>query len=153
MKEAGENLEKIIKCVPSFFHTSEDLVPALCNRAVCSPARGPPGTSAGQVLREWPGAGALSAWAPVSLSCPRLRSLEKATHSHKLKWEVPLRDGGGGEHEARRLYILTLTFYRWETQAQRDRAARAKEGTLGWEEAEIWDLGRMAMYSLMTLGK
>lgn len=53
----------------------------------------------------------------------------------------------------RRLYILTLTFYRWETQAQRDRAARAKEGTLGWEEAEIWDLGRMAMYSLMTLGK
>lgn len=39
----------------------------------------------------------LSAWAPVSLSCPRLRSLEKATHSHKLKWEVPLRDGGGGE--------------------------------------------------------
>ena len=22
-----------------------------------------------------------------------------------------------------------------------------------WEEAEIWDLGRMAMYSLMTLGK
>jgi len=45
-----------------------------------------------------------------------------------------------------------LTFYRWETQAQRDGAARAK-GTLGWEEAEIWDLGRLAMYSLMTLGK
>lgn len=46
-----------------------------------------------------------------------------------------------------------LTFYRWETQAQRDGAARTKEGTLGWEEAEIWDLGRMATYSLMTLGK
>lgn len=25
--------------------------------------------------------------------------------------------------------------------------ARAEEGTLGWEEAEIWVLGRMAMYS------
>lgn len=65
-------------------------MPALCSRAVRSPPRGPPRTSAGQALREWPRARALSAWATVSLSCPRLRSLEKATHSHKLKWEVPV---------------------------------------------------------------
>lgn len=31
--------------------------------------------------------------------------------------------------------------------------ARAEEGTLGWEEAEIWVLGRMAMYSLCGSGQ
>lgn len=45
---------------------------------------------------------------PVSLSCPRLRSLEKPTHSHKLKWEAPPQGAGGAQGCGIRLW-LTLS--------------------------------------------